>query len=101
MIVYNVTTKVEESITNEWLAWLKEEHIPAIIDTGCFTHARSYRLLEQDDIGGPTFTVQFYAESKSLYNLYLHKFAQKMRNKAFDKWGDRFISFNSVMHLVE
>ena len=101
MIVYNVTTKVDDAIKNDWLTWLKEEHIPAIINTGCFTHAHTYRLLEQDDIGGPTFTAQYFAESKSLYNLYLHKFAQQIRNKAYDKWGNQFISFNSVMYEVE
>lgn len=36
-IVYNVTTKVELSIAEEWLTWLKDEHIPDLIKTGCFT----------------------------------------------------------------
>ncbi|MEI2737728.1 MAG: DUF4286 family protein [Chitinophagaceae bacterium] len=27
MIIYNVTIKVEHSIADQWLTWLKEEHI--------------------------------------------------------------------------
>ena len=39
MIIYNVTTKVATTIATDWLAWLKDEHIPDSIATGCFTNA--------------------------------------------------------------
>ncbi|MCC7378160.1 MAG: DUF4286 family protein, partial [Chitinophagaceae bacterium] len=48
MIIYNVTIKVHDSIKTEWLQWLKEEHIPDVINTGCFTHAVIMRLMEVD-----------------------------------------------------
>jgi hypothetical protein len=101
MIIYNVTTKVHESIKNEWLSWLKEEHIPDIINTGCFTHAITLKLLEIDDSEGPTYAIQYNAESKALYNLYIEKYAGALRQKAFDKWGDKFIAFRSVMQVVQ
>jgi len=100
MIIYNVTIKIQRSITNDWLQWLKEEHIPGIIQTGCFTHAVILRLLEVDDSEGPTFAVQYFAESKGLYNNYIENHAAGMRQKAFDKWGDQFIAFRSVMQVV-
>ena len=100
MIVYNVTTKIDPSIKNNWLVWIKEEHIPEIIKTGCFTHASTFQLLEVDDSEGPTFTIQYFAESKSLYNLYIDKFAPVMKQKAFDKWGNKFIAFRSLMQVV-
>ena len=63
-----LTTKVANtaSINHAWLQWLKEEHIPDIINTGCFTHATILQLLETDDSEGPTYAVQYFAESKSL-----------------------------------
>lgn len=100
MIVYNVTTKLTPPIQQHWLQWIHEEHIPDIINTGCFTHAHIFQLLETDDSEGPTYIIQYFAESKSLYNNYIEKFAPQMRQKAFDKWGDQFISFRSVMQVV-
>jgi hypothetical protein len=35
-----------------------------------------------------------------LYNNYIEKFAPAMRQKSFDKWGDKFISFRSVMQVI-
>ena len=100
MIIYNVTIKVEHSIAADWLTWLKEEHIPDIISTGCFTHASILRLLEVDDTEGRTYAVQYHAESEMPYNLYIEKFADEMRKKGTDKWGNQFIAFRTVMEVV-
>lgn len=100
MIIYNVTTKVDKLIQEEWLSWLKEEHMTEILDTGCFTKANILRLLETDDTEGPTYAIQYYAESKALYNLYIEKYATLMRQKSIDKWGGQFIAFRSVMQTV-
>lgn len=100
MIIYNVTIKVESGIATEWLNWLQQEHIPEVIETGCFTRATVLKLLEVDETDGPTFAVQYFAESKALYNQYIEKFAPLMREKSFEKWGNRFIAFRSVMQVV-
>ena len=100
MIVYNVTTKVQAGIAADWLSWMKHEHIPEMIETGCFTKTLILQLLEIDDAEGPTYAVQYFAESKSIYNLYIEKFAAGMRAKAFAKWGDALIGFRSVMAVV-
>ncbi|RYY48531.1 MAG: DUF4286 family protein [Chitinophagaceae bacterium] len=100
MIIYNVTIKVAEPIKIEWLQWLKSVHIPEVIATGCFTHAVATKLLEIDDSDGPTYAIQYHAESKALYNRYIEKYAGEMRQKSFDKWGNQFIAFRSVMEIV-
>ncbi len=100
MIIYNVTIKVDHSIAEEWMSWLKNEHIPDLIATGCFTHATILHLLEADDTEGITYAVQYHAESKALYNRYIENFSEMMRKKATDKWGNKFIAFRSVMQVV-
>ena len=100
MIIYNVTIKVHDSIKHDWLSWLKEVHVPEVIATGCFTSATILRLLEVDDSEGPTYTIQYMAQSKALYNQYIEKFAGTLRQKSYDRWGDQFIGFRSVMQVV-
>ena len=101
MILYNVTIKVHSSIHNEWLQWIKVIHVPAIMQTECFSDFKILRLLEIDETEGPTYAIQYFAESKSLYNLYIEKFAKQMRDNSFTKWGDKFIAFRSVMQIVD
>jgi len=99
-IVYNVTIKVDHRIAERWLQWMKKEHIPDIIATLCFTHATILRLLEADETEGPTYAIQYHAESKAFYNRYIEIFAESMRKKATEKWGDQFIAFRSVLEVV-
>ncbi|MFN0081612.1 MAG: DUF4286 family protein [Ferruginibacter sp.] len=101
MIIYNVTTKVRSNIAHDWLQWLKNEHVKEILNTGCFTDFKIVKLLEIDEEEGPTYALQLYADSKAIYNQYIDKFAGKMRQEAFNKWGDQFISIRSVMQIVE
>lgn len=101
MIVYNVTIKVDKSISEEWLQWMKKEHIPEVCATNCFTHATIFQLLEIDDSEGPTYAIQYHAESKGNYNFYIEKFAPLMKQKGYEKWGNKFIAFRSVMHIIQ
>lgn len=101
MIIYNVTTKVDHSIAAIWLQWMKEEHIPEIKATGCFANARILQLIEVDEADGLTYAVQYEAKSKALYNRYIQKFSDELRKKTLEKWGNRIISFRTVMRLAD
>ncbi len=101
MIVYNVTIKVNWAIHDLWLLWMRTEHMPEVISTGCFTHSQILHLLENDEKEGPTYAAQYFAESKSDYNRYLDQYATLMRQKAYDKWGDQFVAFRSLMEFVQ
>jgi hypothetical protein len=100
MYIYNVTIKVREDIQSLWMEWLQQEHIPEVLATGCFYNATILRLLEIDDSEGPTYAIQYKAESKASYNQYIEIYAEALRQKSFDKWGDAFIAFRSVMQVV-
>jgi hypothetical protein len=100
-IIYNVTVKVEQQIAEAWLQWLLREHIPDILKTKCFTDYKVVRLLEVDDSEGPTYAIQYNAESKADYNRYIEQHATEMRNRSFKKWGEQFIAFRSVMQVVQ
>jgi hypothetical protein len=100
MFIYNVTSKVTWAIHDEWIAWMKEIHTKAVVDTGCFTGVTILRLLEVEEEEGPTYVIQYAAESKSSYNQYIEKFAPAFKQEIFNKWGDNFIAFRSLMQVV-
>ena len=100
MLLYNVTIKAENNIADAWLQWMKDEHIPDVINTGCFTKATLCKLLEVDDEDGPTYTVQYHAASKVDYSRYIEKYAPLMRKKVTDKWGNNIVAFRSLMEIV-
>lgn len=100
MIIYNVTVKLEPRIADQWLAWLKEEHIPDMKSTGCFYDAAVYHLHDTDENDGITYAVQYHAKNMEDYNRYFSDFSNEMRKKGTDKWNNQFVSFRSVLELV-
>ena len=101
MIIYNVTTKVAADVAAQWLHWMQQQHIPAVMATGCFTSYKMVRLLDVDDSEGPTYAVQYGAACKADYDDYIREFADAMRSDAYTKWGNNFISFRSLMEVVQ
>ncbi len=101
MFIYNVTIKVHAAIAEEWLQWLQQIHIPEVLATGCFENATVLRLMETGDTEGPTYAVQYLAPSKSAYNQYIEKYSPDMRQRSFDRWGNQFIAFRTLMQVVQ
>lgn len=101
MYIYNVTIKVEHAIAANWLQWLKEIHIPEVVGTGCFTSASILELIENADEEGLTYAIQYQAPSKVEYERYLATYAEPLRLKSYEKWGDRFIAFRTLMKIVD
>jgi hypothetical protein len=100
MIVYNVTTKVRWNILEAWLNWQLEEQIPAILSTNCFDNHQLFRLLDQDEEEGPTFVTQFQTSSAERYERYMIEYAPAIQQSGWEKWGDGFIAFRTVMESI-
>lgn len=100
MYIYNVTTRINWRIHEPWVKWMKATHIPDVMNSGCFTDARFVRLLETDETDGPTYAVQFTADSLEAYTRYIQQFAPILRKEVAENWGDNFISFRSLMEVV-
>lgn len=99
-IIYNVTVQVEKNIANEWLRWLINEHAPQILATDCFTNFATHKLLEQDDEVSTTYVVQYFSKNREDYQRYINQFAESFRIESFNKWGNKFIAFRTVMEVV-
>ncbi|OYW17222.1 MAG: hypothetical protein B7Z54_08580 [Sphingobacteriales bacterium 12-47-4] len=100
MIIYNITIKPDPEISESYLHWLKETHIPAIMATGCFLEFRICRMLDVEEGDGTTLVVQYHAASRTDYETYIREYAPKLREDAFRTWGDRFLAFRSIMEVL-
>ncbi|HEV2355849.1 MAG TPA: DUF4286 family protein [Puia sp.] len=100
MIVYNITCKVRWEIVGGWLAWQRDEHVPATLATGFFDESRLFRLLDQEEDEGPTFVIQFFTSSQERYQRFLLDCEPGLRRAAWEKWGSGYIAFRTLMESV-
>ena len=100
MLIYNVTTKVDWSVSDDWVKWMQEIHLPDVMASGCFEKYQFVRLLDIDEVDGPTYAAQFYASSKDSYDDYISNHAPQKRQHVIETWGNKFISFRTLMQLI-
>lgn len=101
MIIYSVTIKIDLSAHDEWLNWMKTEHIAAVIGTGKFVSAKFHRILNDDETDGITYNVQYRANSMSDYFDYKESFATEMQQKGNAKFEGKFVAFRTLLKEVE
>jgi hypothetical protein len=100
MFAYNVSIKLESAIADEWLRWMREEHVHEVLATGCFYDYKLFRLVADDENEDPTFVVQYFCNKKTDYQRYVKEFAPLLQRKGIEKFGQRFTAFRSLMELI-
>lgn len=100
MILYNVTVNVDEAIAKEWLQWMKEQHMPDVMATGCFRESRIFRLLSAKEQGGFTYAVQYFAENMEDYQRYFDNHAEALQTEHINRYKDRFVAFRTLLESV-
>lgn len=99
-ILYNVTVKIDSAIHEEWLTWMKEVHIPDVMQTGCFLSYRITRIVEEPDEHGVGYAIQYLAESPERLNTYMESHAKKLQQAHADRYQNRYAAFRTLLEVI-
>jgi len=99
MILYNVTVSLDPAIEQEWLVWMKQKHIPDVMNTGSFVEYKLLKVLNEED-DGKTYCVQYMAENLDKLHHYNNVFAPALKKEYNDKFQDRFAVFRTVLEVM-
>ncbi|MEX0967592.1 MAG: DUF4286 family protein [Bacteroidia bacterium] len=97
MIIYNVTVQVEDEIKEDWLKWMQEKHIPAVMATGRFREHRIFEMLTHKQAGHQAYAIQYVAKSMEDYEEYQRDYAPTLQQEHRDRYGDSAIGFRTLM----
>ena len=97
MIVYNVTVTVDTSIKSEWLSWMKQNHIPEVLNTGLFIEAQLKKVISDN---GNTFAISYSCATIQDLHRYQVNFASQIQKKHMNKFGDKAIAFRTILEIL-
>ena len=101
MVLYNVTVNIDEDVEEDWIQWMKEIHIPEVMETGFFIEYRMMRMLSQAaDETGQTYAIQYLAETLGHVETYLEKAAPKLQKQGIIRYGTKMAAFRTVLEEV-
>lgn len=100
-LIYNVTIKITWAIQEKWVTWMKQQHIPALMETKCFEKYTFAKLIDIEEDEGPTYTCQYVLASRAQFDEYEKQFSTALRKETIDTWGNQFIAFRTLMEVVD
>lgn len=101
MIIYNVTVNIDDSVHDKWLQWMTEKHIPEVLATGKFTKAKLVKVLIVEEMGGTTYSTQYYTDSKETLEKYYTEDAPKLREEGMQLFGDKMLAFRTELEVLK
>ena len=101
MILYNITFNIETDIQEEWLGWMNQYYFPFVLNTSLFSDVNLYRLLNETENDGLTYSVQFFSDSLAKVNSYLENFAPEITDKHNHAFRHKHVSFMTILESVD
>lgn len=99
MIIYNETFVIETSDEQEWLQWIKQEHIPAAMATGCFSNFNILTVLDSPN-EGVTYCIQYITDDLQQYQLFAEQHVHGLHVRHHQQFENRYVLFNSLMKTI-
>ena len=99
MILYNVTINIDAAVHDEWLQWMKEVHVPDVMNTGLFVENKICRIFAEEE-GGKAYSIQYFAKIWDDYNRYQDDFAPKLQAEHTKKYQGKFAAFRTILKVV-
>ncbi len=100
MILYNVTINIEDDVHDRWLEWMRNEHLPAVMNTGKFLKYSMYRILDRDpEETGVTYSVQYTARTMEDYETYRDQHAPALQAETRKYFEGKFVAFRTLLQL--
>ena len=99
MLLYNLTLIVEETVSEEFLNWIKQTYIPSAIEPNLFVSNRLLKVVDSPN-EGVTFCLQFVAENERDYQDYKNNFAPQLEVALNTKFANRFVSYSTLMEFI-
>lgn len=101
MIIYNTTFNVEENILDQWKKWVLEEFIPAHYATGTFTKHVFSKVLVEEDMGGCTYSLQFFTPNAILLTTFEENNQEQLDASLFANFNGKFVLFRTKMEVED
>ncbi len=100
MVIYNVTIHIENQCQEDWLKFMKNDHIPKVMASGCFIKYALHRLVNHKSEGA-NYAVQYFAQNHAVLQQYFSQFSLALQEEHQAKFKDKYVAFRSILETID
>ncbi|NDP19808.1 MAG: DUF4286 family protein [Paludibacter sp.] len=101
MLIFNTTYLVSDKARASWLVWVREQHIPFMLESGYFSQPQVARVITSAEQEGTSFSVQFHVNDMRALKQWNQEFNSIFKEKCDQEFGTEVIFFTTVLDIVE
>src|SRR5690554_3342059 len=99
MVVYNVTISLDINVAEDWLAWMRDVHVPEVMSTGHFRDSKICRVHGEEE-GGVTYAIMYTAISQEDLDAYEAKHGSRLQTEHTERFQGKLASFMTLLSVV-
>ena len=100
MVLYSVELVIDSEISNKFIDFMVNFHIPNVMATNCFI--RNEILEQEEKFHGKTkFHFNYYCQSLEILHEYREKYSPSLQKEVKDEFGDNFKSSRKIYKMIE
>lgn len=100
MLLYNVTVGIDQGSEEEWLTYMKERHIKAVMATGMFVSHKMYKVLHDTEDGTISYSIQYFALDITFIQQYLEQYAPALIEEHRTMFHNRHVTFMTLLEEI-
>ena len=102
MLIFNTTYQVSEAQARNFLIWLTESYIPAVVDFGFLEEPRLAEVLSHGaQENGRTYTLQFEVKNSAKLHEWHNTQATQLNTELISMFKEEVVGFPTIMEKME
>jgi hypothetical protein len=101
MVIYRVTVQVETAIEEEWVGWMRSEHIPEVMKTGFFVDTQFARVVEPESADSAEYCIEYRCRSVAGLEAYRTRDAARLQAEHTDRYRGRVTAVRQVLSTID
>jgi hypothetical protein len=101
MLILNTTFLVSDEVQNQWLNWVREQHIPFMLNTKYFKKPQIAKVLGNDTADGTSYSVQFQVNDSETLEKWHSEFAGKYEQSCYQVFGNEALFFSTILEILD
>ncbi len=100
MLIQNTSYMLDETLEEEFAAWMTQKYIPLLKETNTFKEHHFCKVMVTSAEGGVTYSLQLLFPNEQLFERYHTNFEPRVKAVFSAKYHPKVLHFSSVMKKV-
>lgn len=101
MIVYNTTYHVDDEVLQDFIDYIKNVHVKAVVSTNLLTHPQFSLVHAQHEENGTSYALQFHVENLEILEDWFIKHGQDLQANLNNKFGSKVCGFMTLLEQID